>query len=156
MHGRVKSTLARFAALRTQEKWLFIRAVWTLPMMICAMRFVALRRVQRWIERPDQPFGNKKAALRMNPRIITRITFAASKYGLVRGNCLSRSLILCYLLRREGYDARLRLGGRQEGKSFEAHAWVELNGEPVDERDEIRSSFVPFPIQFNTESQIPR
>ncbi len=124
--------------------------------MICAMRFVALRRVQQWIELPDLPLGNKKTARRTNPRTIARITFAAAGYGLVRGNCLSRSLTLCYLLRREGYDARLRLGGRHEFKRFEAHAWVELNGEPVDEHDEIRGSFVPFPIQFNTESQRPR
>lgn len=69
---------------------------------------------------------------------------AASRYGLARGNCLSKSLVLWHLLRREGVMATLRVGGRKEGKQFEAHAWVELDGFAINDSGGLRESFVPF------------
>ena len=78
------------------------------------------------------------------------MVFCAARY-VVHVNCLSRSLALCYLLRREGLDACLRLGGRRQGKSFEAHAWVELNGRVFDTSDDVRGLFAPFSVHLANE-----
>lgn len=51
--------------------------------------------------------------------------------------CLERSLVLYYSLRRAGVGATLRLGVR--AFPFGAHAWVELDGSPVnDDRDRLK------------------
>ena len=44
--------------------------------------------------------------------------------------CLVRSLVLVSLLARRGVEGRLLLGVRTEPE-FEAHAWVEVGGEPL-------------------------
>lgn len=156
MDGRTKSALTRFAALPPNERWLFVRAMWMLALMALAPRFLSWQTVQHWVEQRNRRLSSKKCGARTGSRTVTRIVFAATRYGFVRGNCLSRSLALCYLLRQEGHDARLRLGGRREAKSFEAHAWVELDGQAVDNRDDTCSSFVPFPVHLNSEFKIQR
>lgn len=45
--------------------------------------------------------------------------------------CLERSLVLYYKLRRESVPVALRLGVR--AFPFVAHAWVELDGSPINE-----------------------
>jgi hypothetical protein len=48
--------------------------------------------------------------------------------------CLERSLVLFYELKRKGIPAVVRLGA--VAYPFGAHAWVEYNGQPVNERGE--------------------
>ena len=84
------------------------------------------------------------------------MVLSAARYGLVHGNCLSRSMTLCYLLRRHGCAACLRVGGRRVGESFEAHAWVEFDGRVLDESSDQRAFFTPFPIHFKNESAVPK
>ena len=46
------------------------------------------------------------------------------------GRCLMRSLVLAALLARRGIFGRLVIGVRPD-PSFAAHAWIEVDGEPV-------------------------
>lgn len=55
----------------------------------------------------------------------------AARHGLYRANCLHQSLALCRILRREGLPARLRIGVKKNMRTFQAHAWVELEGTPL-------------------------
>jgi len=52
-----------------------------------------------------------------------------------RARCLEQSVTLCFLLRRRGLPARLRLGVQLYRPG--AHAWVELDGKPINERTEV-------------------
>lgn len=53
----------------------------------------------------------------------------ASAYGLFRPRCLVRSLAIQRMLRRRGItSSSLGIGVRVQQGSFEAHAWVELDG----------------------------
>lgn len=49
-----------------------------------------------------------------------------------RPTCLPRALVLAGLLRRRRRAAELCVGVRMAG-SFDAHAWIEVNGRPVHE-----------------------
>jgi transglutaminase superfamily protein len=138
--------ILRFVALPLAEKRLFLRAIWWLPVMACATQLLGLRRVQSWIERSTSRRNNKNHTTELDASSVGRMAFCAARYGVVHGNCLSRSLTLCYLLRRHGFDACLRLGARRRGKSLEAHAWVELNGSIYDSADDVRGFFAPFSI----------
>lgn len=60
-----------------------------------------------------------------------------------RSQCLEQSVIAYVLLRRRGYDVQLRIGVQHY--PFAAHAWVELDGEPVTESVEVVNRFVPMP-----------
>ena len=55
--------------------------------------------------------------------------------------CLERSLVLYYELKRGGVPAAHRLGVR--AYPFAAHAWVELDGSPVNETPDFLKDFKP-------------
>jgi hypothetical protein len=60
-----------------------------------------------------------------------------------RAVCLEQSLALYVLLRRRGVPAELRLGVTPS--PFHAHAWVEVDGAPVNEDAETVAKFLPMP-----------
>jgi hypothetical protein len=60
-----------------------------------------------------------------------------------RSECLEQSVCAYLLLRRRGLPVLLRLG--VQPYPFAAHAWVELNGAPVTESNEVVSKFAVLP-----------
>lgn len=52
----------------------------------------------------------------------------AGRNGPIAATCLRQSLLVWWLLRRRGVDARLQLGVRRTQGAVDAHAWVELDG----------------------------
>jgi len=53
--------------------------------------------------------------------------------------CLQRSFADTYLLRTQGIPARMVLGAQK--LPFRAHAWVEVNGQPVNERSDVQAIY---------------
>lgn len=137
----------RFRELTPSERYMFIRAMILFPVTACSLRIFGLRGIQQRMGRLAlrdgmRTVGNTdRQAVAVSAR---RMTEAASRYGLVRGNCLSRSIVLWHLLHHAGVIGTLHIGGRKEGPSFEAHAWVELDGRTISESEEVRASFTPF------------
>jgi hypothetical protein len=60
-----------------------------------------------------------------------------------RAICLEQSLTLYLLLRHRGVPAELRIG--VQPYPFHAHAWVECDGEPINEVREVVNKFVLLP-----------
>lgn len=144
----MNSALRRFSKLPAFERGMFVRAVLLLPVTACAVRLVRLTTVMRWAESLS---GCKRLRAKQSPQethqqalAARRMLETASRYGLARGNCLSKSLVLWHLLRRKGVAANLRVGGRKEDRQFAAHAWVELDGVVINDPDGLRQDFVPF------------
>lgn len=127
---------------------MFVRSVVLLPFAVCAVRLFSVKTVAGWMDaRPEAaraPARQNQQETHRLAQAARRMMEAASRYGLARGNCLSKSLVLWRLLRREGVVATLRVGGRKEGKQFEAHAWVELDGFAINDSGGLRDGFVPF------------
>jgi len=70
-------------------------------------------------------------------------TTAAARRHLWPMRCLTRSLCLRWLLGRRGLPAQLRLGVAREADGLLAHAWVELQGQPVGEETQAVDRFAP-------------
>lgn len=68
----------------------------------------------------------------------------AARYGLYRAKCLCRSLVLVRMLRNRGLTGDLVLGARIEDEKFGAHAWVNLDGQVVNDRPDVAGKFDPF------------
>jgi len=56
------------------------------------------------------------------------MVLAAARRSLVGVSCLERSLVLWWLLGRQGIASQLRIGVRTDNQKFAAHAWVECQG----------------------------
>jgi hypothetical protein len=76
--------------------------------------------------------------------LLMRLESSTSRRLPFRVNCLEKSLVLWWLLRRRLIPAEIRIGARKESERFEAHAWVEVNGAVLDGPDDMHLHFVPF------------
>lgn len=137
-------TLRRFRALSRLERGMFVRGVILLPAAACALRFFSLRDVLRLMGLRSMrgPLATEGKHQETLVEAAQRMTEAASRYGMVRGNCLSKSIVLWRLLRRACVPASVRIGGCKENRQFAAHAWVELDGRVVNDPDTTRRFFV--------------
>ena len=53
--------------------------------------------------------------------------------------CLQRSFVTTYLLRKRGVQAHMVLGAQK--LPFKAHAWVEVDGQAINERSNVQASY---------------
>ena len=81
-------------------------------------------------------------------RSAARVVAIAAGRGPVRATCLRRSLLLWWLLRRDGIETVVRVGVNHDDGSFNAHAWVEYLGRPVNDADDIALRFPAFDQDF--------
>lgn len=56
-----------------------------------------------------------------------------------RALCLQRAFVTTWLLRRKSVHAFMVLGAQQ--LPFKAHAWVEVDGQPVNERSNVQTIY---------------
>ena len=108
-----------------------------------ALKIMGFRRTLRWIERR---VGHGPLGAVVTPEEITDVQGAVAMAAALypgRALCLEQSLALYYFLRRSGIGARLRLGVKPY--PFEAHAWVDYGGAPVNDFAEHVRHFVPLP-----------
>lgn len=137
----------RFRRLSSLERGMFFRGVLLLPTTALALRLIGLRNVERWLDwrrKRDSRGTESVYEKQVVAEAARRMTEAASRYGIIHGNCLSKSMVLWHLLRREGFEAALHVGGRRSSRTFEAHAWVELEGAAINDSADVRKRFAPF------------
>jgi len=79
-----------------------------------------------------------------NARITNVMVQVAARHGVYSATCLPQSLTLWWLLRRQGIESDLRFGARKEAERMEAHAWVELDGVPLNDTLDVDQRFKPF------------
>ncbi len=68
----------------------------------------------------------------------------AALRGPFRPTCLERSLVLWWLLQRDGIQSDLRIGVRKDEGELKAHAWVEYGEHSSSCGPDSYGSFVPF------------
>ena len=131
------------------ERRLFVQALFLLPLMAGVLRVCSLRRSHRGLERlapsserDARTLSFKEVAMGIRRSLL--VLRLARTYGVHEGNCLSRSLVLWWLLRRQGIESKLRIGTRTTGGEFEAHAWVEYDGHPLNEDQDVYERYAVF------------
>lgn len=136
----------KFIELPRPEQWILLRALLILPLIGLGLRLLGLRRLQNLLARlpSKQPDKFPKLAVSDLAQVHTRLVQSAAQHGLYRATCLRRSLALWWLLRAQGIETHLRLGVNSGDRGFEAHAWVELEGQPLNDAQDVRQHFSPF------------
>ena len=148
---RLRRLLARFFELSLNEQRLVLSAAILMPGVWVGLRMLGLQRFLTLLQRPRvQHEGHQVefATLQTAGRIVN----AAAHHTLGANVCLTRSVVLWWLLRLQGIETRLRLGVRLSHGQFLAHAWVEHGDRPINDRFDIAEDFAPFDIkQFSSE-----
>jgi Transglutaminase-like superfamily len=134
--------------LSAAERSALVQALVLLPLTALALRIVGFNRFQRALARlagaTANPAARNETADLMHARALARMVEAAARCGAYRAKCLTRSLTLCYLLRRRGIDGDLRIGVRKERDRLHAHAWVELRGVVLNDGADVHERFAAF------------
>jgi hypothetical protein len=147
----------RFRRLSGFERGIVLEAVIALPIAWLAVRLLGFRICRAAFEQPARAALNSKAleagTLDMARRIAHLEAVTAANL-FFRTSCLEQSLVLCRMLRRQGMNAALRIGARKEEDRFEAHAWVEMEGNVVDGGGAEHLHFMPFEhSEYSMETQ---
>ncbi|MEZ4728989.1 MAG: lasso peptide biosynthesis B2 protein [Caldilineaceae bacterium] len=152
----------QFLGLRAVEQRLFLTALLLLPGTVIGLRLWGFQRWYAWLHwwgqrarRRQMRVAATDAQCIRRTRLLLQL---AIRYAPHRGNCLSRSLTLWWLLQRQGIDSDLRIGVRQLYGLFQAHAWIEYAGQPLNESPQVRHRYATFaqPIAPRVESASPR
>lgn len=80
--------------------------------------------------------------------LLGRMVNTVAHHVLPPDSCLSRSLLLLWLLRRRGIAGNLRIGVRFDNGHLHSHAWVDIAGHPVNDTHDVAERFTPFSFPF--------
>ena len=142
--------LRRFRALPKRQRKLFLRVAVVLPLISLCLKLRGFAATQRWLEkaRPKRSSSDRMETTQSVGEIV-RAVAAAVRHGLGHSTCLEQSLILWWLLRREGITSQLRIGVRKDGEKFEAHAWVECEGEAIGGPGTVHQHYKAFDAELS-------
>ena len=144
--------LRRFRSLEPGGRGLFLRAAAVLPLISLSLRLRGFRSTQASLQKRIASVARRHDPLNQATAAVTALTArmvrSAAYRGLGTPTCLEKSLVLWWLLGRHGIASSLRIGTRKTGGKFEAHAWVECEGVPLNEPEELHKHYAAFDEAF--------
>jgi hypothetical protein len=135
-----RSDPGTFVALPGRERLLAIEAVLLLPLVEMSLGRSGYDRTTRRLARLARRGRWRGPVEDLVPASVRMVSLSASRTR-VPAKCLARSLTLWALLRRRGIEGEVVLGVRPGGEPLDAHAWVEVDGQPVNETQETVDSY---------------
>jgi hypothetical protein len=116
-----------------------------LPLLLpLSFRFTGVPKTQAWLRNwaevhvkkvhSKNPIGAGPDAVISSALRAQRVVKRTTGIG---GSCLVRSLSLWAILLRRGVHTALRVGMRRSGEKIEGHAWLEIEGIPVNENERV-------------------
>ena len=136
-----QSRLAKAMGLTWSDRVLLAEAMAALALIRAGLIVVSFRRLEQFVGRTA---GRRRRSVGTADRIAWAIR--VGNRFVPWGTCLSESLASQILLSRRGLPYRLTLGVRRgEGNRFQAHAWIESNGQIVCGGEQAEG-FVPLTI----------
>jgi hypothetical protein len=145
--------LRRFRALEPNARGLFLRAAVLLPLISLSLRLRGFRSTQASLQKHIAGSGSNRydpsdAAKAARTALIAQMVRAAAYRNFGTATCLEKSLALWCLLGRQGIVSSVRIGTRKTEKKLEAHAWVECDGVPINEPEEVHEHYAAFDEAF--------
>jgi hypothetical protein len=132
----------QYLALQPAERTLLLRAFISLAVMQVLLRVAGYQRAVRWARRTE--LGHYRGADALGrARELAFWIAVASQHHFVSAHCLQCSLVLYQWLWQEGLPSDLRIGVRKVRGEIRAHAWVEYQGQVVNDQETAVSRFVP-------------
>lgn len=137
--------LRRFSELEPGARGIFLRAALLLPLISLSLRMRGFRATQTSLQK-FLPSLDQITTISPGPsaNLTARMVRAAVHHGVGHPTCLEESLALWWLLGRRRIASQLRIGIRKQSPRFEAHAWVELGGVPLNEPETPHQHYAAF------------
>ena len=134
--------LVQFHNLNAMQKRMLLAAWLWLPLFWLGLRVLGLQRFQARLLKT--PAGSAHSLTLPIIGALGEAVNIAARHTPFPVTCLSRSLLLGWLLHRRGVASGLRIGVRLTQGKLDAHAWVECDGIPVNDRLDVSAQFASF------------
>lgn len=143
----MRTRLQRIRALSAAQWGVVAASTVLLPPIQLMLKSRGLKRTAATLaarsDRPRRDANREEAA-----KIADAVSLVAGR-KMVGALCLGRSLLLWFLLRRRGMDAQLVVGTASPvDDEWMAHAWVELESEPVNDVADVRERYGSFGLDL--------
>jgi hypothetical protein len=136
--NRLVELLGKARGLSGSERWTVIRSSAMLPAVWMALRLLPIRRLLLILRPATMPIPSPgDADPIIKARSTARLVGGAASFSPFPSTCLSKSLVLWSLLLRTGTNAEIRIGVLKDRDDFAAHAWVEVDGTPVNDTADV-------------------
>ena len=143
----MKHKWQKFHCLPRTDQWLLFQAMLLLPLVALTLRLGGFNRTQAILSRLTSPSPSSQAPapnVTLQAKRIAHLVRLAARHSFIHANCLHQSLALWWLLRRRNIDSQLRIGVRKIEHRLEAHAWIELSGQVLNDSPDVNEHFAPF------------
>jgi hypothetical protein len=148
--------LRQFSSFEPPVRRSFLLAVMLLPLISLSLRFRGFLKTRAFLQHSFASPRPQKELYSICPKVTARMVRAAGRCGLRRPTCLQESLALWCILGRQGVPCELRVGVRRQAEKFEAHAWVERLGVPLNEPEGLHRHYAAFDAALASISAEPR
>ena len=117
------SKLAKFRALSSADRRLFLAAIWWLLFARLLLAFIPFRRL-------TERLGSEavRVAGEDDPDFVARVGFAVARAAdnvPWRSDCFPQTIAACKILKRHGISSTIHLGVERVGnEELNAHAWL--------------------------------
>lgn len=131
------SALRQWWRLAPAERGLFLGILALLPLVSLGLRLLGYRRTKallEWSSPLHAPHAANEAEWARAERL-AELTAIAGRRGAVTATCLRQALLVHWWLRRRQLHPTLRLGVDRIGALPDMHAWVELEGRALAQRE---------------------
>ncbi len=142
LQTKLQTKLTKLQALSWPERRTLLAAMAWMPLFWLGLHGLGLRRFQAWLQRP-RLVTRHNLSMHEIMGMATAVNRAA-RLVRIPANCLTRSLLLGWLLRRRGVASQLRIGVKMSNGSLAAHAWVEYEGVPINDQPDVGEQFAAF------------
>ena len=144
-------------SLSKSDRGLLMSGFCLLPIVAASLKTIGLQRTQSWlVGNAPAPMLPVTAQTRANVRRAAQMVATAYRLHPVPSSCLPRTVVLWSLLQRRGIGADVRIGVRYNTQGqFESHAWLEWNGEVLNDAANVASQFLPFNSQAFDQVNLP-
>jgi len=134
--------ISTYRALSGREQKVLLASLVLLPLFWLGLRLVGLQSFQAWLDR--SPIARRAPLNQPEAAALGVAVNRAANHVFGTVTCLTRSLLLRWLLRRYGTASDLRIGVRFDDGELLAHAWVEQDGIPINDRPEVVARYAAF------------
>lgn len=142
--GSVRRVLTRILRIGWEGRFALLQATLLLLFTRMALIILPFRSVLKLSDRIE-PRAREPGEQRDLSTMVWAVTAVGDRL-FPNSPCLTQAVIIHRLFLRNGQSAELRIGVRKDQKGkFEAHAWVESEGEVVIGGNALSKGFVPLP-----------
>jgi Transglutaminase-like superfamily len=144
---RFRRRLGRLRSLSCLQWRIVLVSLVLVPLVQLSLKRRGFARTADALARRSQAAARPSTPDEVRP--MARAVNIVANRPMVGAPCLGRSMVLWFLVRRRGIDAELVIGAEPpKGGDLSAHAWVELDGVPVNDVAGVRQRFGSFDVQL--------